>query len=82
MYAYTGARLAAGVISFEGVGPEMDPAKIVTIAYSHSTLTQGGKMLVGDIPVLDPQYGNVWTNIDAADFAKMQPGPSPATYSK
>ncbi len=40
VYCYTGARLAAGVIGYEGVGPEMDPAKIVTIAYPHATVTQ------------------------------------------
>ncbi len=29
VYSYTAARLAAGVIGFDGVGPEMDPAKVV-----------------------------------------------------
>ncbi|MGN6398770.1 MAG: SAM hydrolase/SAM-dependent halogenase family protein [Mucilaginibacter sp.] len=70
VYSYTGARLAAGVISFEQVGPLLS-SKIVTIPYQHATLT--GKTLKGDIPVLDVQYGNVWTNIPGDLFNKLRP---------
>ena len=75
VYAYTGARLAAGVITFEEVGPELDAAKLVAIPSLHASATTDGKMLMGNIPVLDPQYGNVWTNIDAADLGKLRPVP-------
>lgn len=60
VYAYTGARLASGKISFEQVGPELEP-KVEEIAYQRPTVEEG--VLKGNIPVLDIQYGNIWTNI-------------------
>jgi S-adenosylmethionine hydrolase len=63
VYSYTGARLAAGVISFEQVGPAL-PKKVVSIPYQKAVAD--GKILKGDIPVLDVQFGNVWTNIPGA----------------
>ena len=73
VYAYTGARLAAGIISFAEVGPEL-PAKVVSIPYQKPLFEQG--RLIGNIEILDPQYGNLWTNIDGATFERMklQPG--------
>ncbi len=60
MYAYTGARLASGAITFEQVGPEL-PAKVVEIPYQQAKATKGE--VKGNIPILDIQYGNVWSNI-------------------
>ncbi|WP_181228872.1 SAM hydrolase/SAM-dependent halogenase family protein [Helicobacter pylori] len=60
VYAYTGARLASGAITFEQVGPEL-PAKVVEIPYQKAKATKGE--VNGNIPVLDIQYGNVWSNI-------------------
>lgn len=60
VYAYTGARLAAGKISFEKVGKELE-AKVLEISYQKPVLENG--TLKGSIPILDVQYGNVWTNI-------------------
>jgi S-adenosylmethionine hydrolase len=60
VYAYTGARLAAGVIGFEQVGPVL-PSHVVTIPYQKAVLD--GNKIKGAIPILDVQYGNVWTNI-------------------
>jgi S-adenosylmethionine hydrolase len=60
VYAFTGARLAAGAITYEQVGKQL-PDSVVMIPYQKAVL-QNGK-LVGNIPVLDIQYGNVWTNI-------------------
>lgn len=60
VYAYTAARLAAGKISFEGVGKKL-PQEVVSINYQEANLTNGA--ISGNIPVLDIQYGNVWTNI-------------------
>lgn len=68
VYAYTGARLASGSISFEQVGPEL-PAEVVTIPYQPAVAEQDGT-LKGTIPILDVQYGNVWTNIDDALLGK------------
>ncbi|GAA9397050.1 S-adenosyl-l-methionine hydroxide adenosyltransferase family protein [Helicobacter pylori] len=60
VYAYTGARLASGAITFEQVGPEL-PAKVVEIPYQKAKATKGE--VEGNIPILDIQYGNVWSNI-------------------
>ena len=69
VYAYTGARLAAGVISFEQVGPPLAPEKLISIAYRKPALKDGE--LSGLIPVLDVQYGNVWTNIPKSLFDQI-----------
>lgn len=68
VYAYTGARLAAGIISFAEVGPELAP-QVVSIPYQKPRYEQG--RVYGNIEILDPQYGNVWTNIDQATFARL-----------
>jgi S-adenosylmethionine hydrolase len=68
VYAYTGARLAAGVISFEEVGREL-PNEVMMIPYQKPTYENG--RINGNIEILDPQYGNIWTNIDRATFEKL-----------
>jgi S-adenosylmethionine hydrolase len=70
IYAYVGARLAAGVISFATVGSEL-PAQVVAIPYEKPRIEGGA--LVGMVPYLDFQYGNVWTNLDESWFAKLAP---------
>ncbi|GAA7543752.1 S-adenosyl-l-methionine hydroxide adenosyltransferase family protein [Helicobacter pylori] len=60
VYAYTGARLASGAITFEQVGPELS-AKVVEIPYQKAKATK--VEVKGNIPILDIQYGNVWSNI-------------------
>lgn len=62
VYAYTAARLAAGLITFEQAGQAL-PDSVVAIAYQKAV--KDGDVLKGNIPVLDVQYGNVWTNIGA-----------------
>lgn len=73
VYAYTGARLAAGVITFEQVGPKL-PDAVVSIPYQKAAFKDG--KLLGNIPILDIQYGNIWTNISREIFQKLdvQPG--------
>jgi S-adenosylmethionine hydrolase len=73
VYAYTGARLASGIIGFEQVGPEWK-GEIVTLPYQKAVFS-GGK-IEGTIDILDVQYGNVWTNIDQPVFSKLgiEPG--------
>jgi len=70
VYSYTAARLAAGVISFEQVGPKL-PKQVVKIPYQKAVLD--GETVKGDIPVLDVQYGNVWTNIPDTLFNRLKP---------
>ena len=64
VYAYTGARLASGIISFEQVGPVLDPDSLVKIVYQKAD--RSGDTLRGNIPVLDVNFGNVWTNVPKA----------------
>lgn len=70
VFAFVGAKLAAGVIGFEEVGP-LQPASVIMLAYERPRLD--GRTLVGSIPTLDFQYGNVWTNLDETWFAKLEP---------
>jgi S-adenosylmethionine hydrolase len=72
VYAYTGARLAAGVIGFEQVGKEL-PSKVVTIPFQKAVVQ--GDSIMGNIPILDVQYGNVWTNINDSIFKVLHVEP-------
>ncbi|MGO9933431.1 MAG: S-adenosyl-l-methionine hydroxide adenosyltransferase family protein [Steroidobacteraceae bacterium] len=69
VFAYTGARLAAGVISFEQVGPPLPPQALIDIAYRKPERI--GPRVSGIIPVLDVQFGNVWTNIPKPLFDEL-----------
>ncbi|HEU4861063.1 MAG TPA: S-adenosyl-l-methionine hydroxide adenosyltransferase family protein [Chitinophagaceae bacterium] len=60
VYAYTAARLAAYKISFEKVGKRLADS-VVSINYQQATIDN--YVVKGNIPVLDIQFGNVWTNI-------------------
>lgn len=72
VYAYTGARLAAGVIGFEQVGKELSP-EVVTISYQKPVVQ--GDSIMGNIPILDIQYGNIWTNINDTIFKVLHVEP-------
>ena len=66
VFAYTGARLAAGIIDFEGVGPEMDPNDLVRLPIIEPRLEGGA--VCGTIDVLDVRFGSLWTNIPRTLF--------------
>lgn len=62
IFAYTAARLAAGEISFDEVGPQpQGKPEVISIPYQQAVID--GELIRGNIPVLDIQYGNVWSNI-------------------
>jgi S-adenosylmethionine hydrolase len=63
VYAYNAALLASGKMKFDDVGPLLESG-IVEIRYEKAGQSDG--RIFGGIPVLDPQYGNIWTNIPAA----------------
>ncbi|HYJ37877.1 MAG TPA: S-adenosyl-l-methionine hydroxide adenosyltransferase family protein [Chitinophagaceae bacterium] len=69
LYVYTAARLAAGQISFEKVGPLMSEG-LVRLEYQKPVFTNGS--VKGNIPILDVQYGNVWTNIHDSIFQQLK----------
>lgn len=66
VYAYTGARLASGVISFEEVGPELDADSLIMLPITEPTLD--GTAVCGTIDVLDVRFGSLWTNIPRSLF--------------
>ena len=70
IYAYTGARLASGKITYEQVGPLLEP-KVVSLPYERAAVD--GKALKGTIPMIDFHYGNVWTNIPDTLLNELKP---------
>ena len=61
VYAYTGARLASGIIDFEGVGPKLNVEDLNTLPIVEPYLE--GKAVHGTIDILDVRFGSLWTNI-------------------
>ena len=61
VYAYCGARLAAGVIDFEGVGPEYPLSEVVEVPYIRPEKTDS--QVSGMINEAGEHFGLVGTNI-------------------
>ncbi len=68
VYAYTAARLASRTITFQQVGNTVRRT-VVSLPYQKADYANG--VLQGNIPILDVQYGNVWTNIPKAMLEKL-----------
>ena len=66
VYAFTGARLAAGIIGFEGVGPELPVDSLTRLPVVEPYFD--GKAVCGTIDVLDVRFGSLWTNIPRGMF--------------
>ena len=66
VYAFTGARLASGIIDFEGVGPELPVDSLASLPVVEPYLD--GKAACGTIDVLDVRFGSLWTNIPRTMF--------------
>ena len=66
VYAYTGARLASGVISFEEVGTIMNKDDIVVFDLFGCHRIENG--VLGQIDILDVRFGSLWTSIPYEDF--------------
>ncbi len=66
VYAYTGARLAAGVIDFEGVGPAFPVDDIVMHEIVDPVID--GKVVRGVLEIDDPHFGMVWSNVPIGFF--------------
>jgi S-adenosylmethionine hydrolase len=72
VYAFVGARLASGAITYEQVGPVLPSESVVRIPYQKAV--RSGNLIKGIIPVLDVKYGNVWTNIPKSLFNELNIG--------
>ena len=60
IFAYTGARLAAGLLEYKNVGPVLD-GKPVMLNVEDPIVRDGE--IIGTIEILDTRYGSLWTNI-------------------
>ena len=61
VYVYTAARLAAGVITYEQVGPSLPLEEVVTFDTKDAYIKDN--KIIGIIDVLDKRFGSPWTNI-------------------
>lgn len=66
LFGYCAARLASGIIDFEGVGPKYSVDEIVC----HDILEPEvkGNKVCGIFEINDPNFGNLWTNIPLSMF--------------
>ena len=71
VYAYTGAKLASGHITFEEVGPELSIDEIVEIPVAETTI--GNDFVSGAIDILDVRFGSLWTSITREEFYTLIP---------
>lgn len=70
VYAYVGAKLASGQLTFAQVGP-LQEAKVLELAHEKARIENN--VLIGTIPYLDFNFGNIWTNLTSELFAQLQP---------
>ncbi len=66
LFSYCAARLASGIIDFEGVGPEYPVEEIVLHPIQDPEFGEG--KVQGIFEINDPHFGNLWTNIPTRDF--------------
>ncbi len=66
IFANTGAKLAAGKITFEEVGPLLSVDRIVELELGKVTKTENS--VKGNIDILDVRFGSLWTNITMEEF--------------
>ena len=68
VFAYCGARLASGIITFEEVGPSYPVEEIIEHEMLKPNISED--YVSGIIEIPDPNFGNSWTNIKTKDFKK------------
>ncbi|TWS94892.1 MULTISPECIES: S-adenosyl-l-methionine hydroxide adenosyltransferase family protein [unclassified Streptococcus] len=71
VYAYTGAKLASGHISFEEVGPVLSVDDIVELPVVETQVTDN--QVRGAIDILDVRFGSLWTSITREEFYQLNP---------
>ena len=74
VYAYTGARLAAGVISFEQVG-KLLKHEVIKINIKPAEMINE-KIITGTITKVELPFGNIVTNISKTLFDKLKLAPN------
>lgn len=71
VYAFTGAKLASGHISFEEVGPELPIDAILELPVVETSFTD--ESVCGAIDILDVRFGSLWTSITREEFYSLDP---------
>lgn len=71
VYAYTGAKLASGHISFEEVGPELSVDNILELPVVETELHED--RVLGAVDILDVRFGSLWTSITREEFTSLNP---------
>jgi S-adenosylmethionine hydrolase len=66
LFGYTAARLASGIIDFEGVGPAYPVEEIVEHEILEPQVAPG--RAEGIFEINDPNFGNLWSNISTEAF--------------
>lgn len=69
VYAYTGAKLASGSISFEEVGPKLDLSELVLLDIK--PVEFGEHKVTGSIDILDIRFGSLWTSVSREEFLSL-----------
>ena len=69
IFAYTGARLAAGVIQFDDIGPILDTEKVIALPLKISKIID--EVITGNVDIIDRPFGNLWTNISRQQFKEI-----------
>ena len=69
VYAYTGARLASGTITYEEVGPKLDLSEVVSLELHGAS--RDGTSVTGQIDILDVRFGSLWTSIPYEMFQSL-----------
>ncbi|AND78724.1 SAM hydrolase/SAM-dependent halogenase family protein [Streptococcus pantholopis] len=71
VYAYTGAKLASGHISFAEVGPELPVDAIIELPVVETVFTENS--VSGAVDILDVRFGSLWTSITYDEFHRLAP---------
>ena len=69
IFAYIGAKLASGQMTFEEVGNEYPVDLIQEVEVGKVEITENS--IKGNIDILDVRFGSLWTNISREDFLSM-----------
>ena len=69
LFGYCAARLAAGIISYEEVGPKYDLSLIKRLDIIEPTVYED--RIEGSFEIMDPNFGNLWSNIPKKVFEEF-----------
>lgn len=69
IYAYTGARLASGVIGYEEVGPALGLDELISLELFGAVQTDSS--VSGRVDILDVRFGSLWTSVPFESFKSL-----------